>query len=176
MVTTTKNKSPRYTKRDYKEFVYVLLASVMQSQRLADDMTKTDVEHLRFTVEWLAVLNSVLSNMATMFELDNPNFNSDQFHEVFFLGLCPIVNTDVFEFICETENIDPSKATEVMKMVKSSKDARAKTKAKAKAKAKAKTAKSNTVTKSESSEKQDTPEIHPDALRNLEFPPDTTIQ
>ena len=57
-----------------------------------------------------------------------------------------------------------------MKMVKSSKDARAKTKAKAK------TAKSNTVTKSESSEKQDTPEIHPDALSNLEFPPDTTIQ
>ena len=168
MVTTTKNKSPRYTKRDYKQFVYVLLASVMQSQRLANDMTKTDVEHLRFTVEWLAVLNSVLSNMATMFELDNPNFNSDQFHEVFFLGLCPIVNTDVFEFICETENIDPSKATKVMKMVKSSKDARAK--------AKAKTAKSNTVTKSESSEKQDTPEIHPDALRNLEFPPDTTIQ
>ena len=170
MVTTTKNKSPRYTKRDYKQFVYVLLASVMQSQRLAKDMTKTDVEHLRFTIEWLAVLNSVLSNMATMFELDNPNFNSDQFHEVFFLGLCPIVNTDVFEFICETENVDPSKATKVMKMVKSSKDARAKTKAKAK------TAKSNTVTKSESSEKQDTPEIHPDALRNLEFPPDTTIQ
>ena len=168
MVTTTNNKSPRYTKRDYKQFVYVLLSSVMQSQRLADDMTKTDVEHLKFTVEWLAVLNSVLSNMATMFELDNPNFDSKQFHEVFFLGLCPIVTNDVFEFICETENIDPSRATEVMKMVKSSKDARAK--------AKTKTAKSNTVTKSESSEKQDTPKIHPDALRNLEFPPDTTIQ
>ena len=172
MVTTTKNKSPKYTKRDYKQFVYVLLASAMQSQRLANDMTKTDAEHLRFTVEWLAVLNSVLFNMATMFELDNPNFNSDQFHEVFYLGLCPIVTNEVFEFICETENIDPSKATEVKKMVKSSRDAKAKTKAKAKAK----TAKSNTVTKSESSEKQDTPEIHLDALRNLEFPPDTTIQ
>lgn len=166
MVTTTKNKSPKYTKRDYKQFVYILLASAMQSQRLADDMTKTDAEHLRFTVEWLAVLNSVLSNMSTMFEIDNPDFDSKQFHEVFFLGLCPIVTNDVFEFICETENIDPSRATEVMKVVESSRAERAETK----------TAKSNTVTKSKSSEKQDTPEIHPDALRNLEFPPDTTIQ
>ena len=152
MVTTTKNKSPRYTKRDYNKFLYILLASVMQSQRLADDMTKTDVEHLRFTVDWLAVLRSVLSNMATMFELDNPNFNSDQFHEVFYLGLCPIVTNDAFEFICETENIDSSKATKVFKKIIDSKT---------------KDVKSNTVTK---------PEIHPDALRNLEFPPDTTIQ
>ena len=164
MVTTTKNKSPKYTKRDYKQFVYILLASAMQSQRLADEMTKTDAEHLRFTVEWLAVLNSVLSNMSTMFEIDNPNFDSKQFHEVFFLGLCPIVTNDVFEFICETENIDPSRATEVMKVVESSRAERAET------------AKRNTVTKSKSSEKQVTSEVHSDALRNLEFPPDTTIQ
>ena len=83
------------------------------------------------------------------------------------MGLCPIVTNDVFEFLCEAENIDPSRATEVMKVVESSRAERAE---------RAETAKRNTVTKSKSSEKQVTSEIHPDALRNLEFPPDTTIQ